>query len=97
MDRQENFCGTWGKLREDFIKKNNPSLYQSLKDSGELFPYLEDYQNAYSNRAEILIKNLEDKFGIDENFFKRDSLGWILAATKIFLEVNSTLNSEIQS
>ena len=91
-----DFFGMWGKLREDFLRLNQPDFYQSLKDSGELLTYLEIVQNNYSRRAETLTKNLREKYGINEDFFKRDALSCILSSAKIFLHVNSKLRAEIQ-
>lgn len=91
-----DFCGIWGKLRENFLRLNYPAFYQSLKNSGELVNYLENFQNTYSQRAETLTKNLQEKYGVDEDFFQHDSLSCILISAKIFLHVNSKLRAEIQ-
>lgn len=90
------FQGVWGKMREDFLRENKPDFYKSLKDSGKLATHLKNYQEKYSLLAEGLVKNFEEKFGVDEKFFRRDSLEYILLSTKIFLKVNSKLKAEIQ-
>ena len=91
-----DFDGVWGKMREDFLRDNQPEFYKSLKSSGELYSYLDDFQDTYSRRAELLTKKLEEKYGVDEDFFSRDSLSCILLSTKIFLQVTSKLKAEIQ-
>jgi len=91
-----DFNGVWGKMREDFLRENKSEFYKSLKDSGKLFSHLEDFQETYSRRAELLTKKLKEKYGVDEDFFNRDSLTCILLSTKIFLHVTSKLKAEIQ-
>ncbi len=91
-----DFNGVWGKMREDFLRDNKPEFYKSLKSSGELYSYLDDFQDTYSRRAEFLTKKLKEKYGVDEEFFSRDSLTCILLSTKIFLQVTSKLKAEIE-
>jgi len=94
-----DFCfnGVWGKMREDFLRNNQPEIYQSLKDSGELFAYLQDFQDIYSRRAELLTKKLKEKYGVDDSFTKKDSIHWLTDSAKIFLTVRQTLKAEIET
>ena len=90
------FDGVWGKMREDFLRDNKPEFYKSLKSSGELYSYLDDFQDTYSRRAEVLTKKLQKRYGVDESFEDKDSIEWLTDSAKIFLAVRQKLKSEIE-
>ena len=91
-----DFDGVWGKMREDFLRDNQPEFYKSLKSSGELYSYLDDFQDTYSRRAEVLTKKLQKRYGVDESFEDKDSIEWLTDSAKIFLAVRQKLKSEIE-
>ena len=93
---EEKFCGVWGHLREEYLKANQPALYELMLEKNELEEYLTGYQSAYSNRAEKMAEKMAAERGVDDNLYKTDSLEWILAYEKIQEEVQSTLREEIQ-
>ena len=83
-------------MREEYLKANQPALYELMLEKNELDEYLTGYQAAYSNRAEKMAEKLAAERGVDDNLYKDDSLEWILAYEKIQEEVQSTLREEIQ-
>lgn len=93
---EDNFCGVWGKLREKYLKENNPILYDVLRDKGDLEEYLTSYQVSYSHRAEQIFKKLSEERGINEEFYEKNSLEWIRETEKIQEEVKEILRKEIQ-
>ena len=90
------FYGVWGRMREDFLKREHPAIYRHLMKSGELMEYLNGYQQAYSKRAAALDAELSKARGLDDVLMKRDPLRWILLAGQIHLEVLRRLEQEIQ-
>lgn len=92
---EKKFCGVWGHLKEEHLKKKEPEIYKSLKETGDLEKYLEGYQTAYSNRATKLTEKLEEERGINEKLYSRDSITWLLEAEKVQEEVRAILEKEI--
>ena len=90
------FYGVWGRMREDFLKREHPTIYRHFIKSGELMEYLDGYQQAYSKRAATLDAELSKARGLDDVLMKRDPLRWILLAGQIHLEVLRRLEQEIQ-
>ena len=90
------FYGVWGRMREDYLKREKPTIYRHLVKSGELIEYLDGYQRAYSKRAAALDVELSKARGLDDVLMKRDPLRWILLAGQIHLEVLNRLEQEIQ-
>ena len=90
------FYGVWGRMREEFLKREHPAIYRHLVKSGELMDYLDGYQQAYSKRAAELDAELSKEQGLDDILMKRDTLRWIVLAGQIHLDVLQRLEQEIQ-
>ena len=90
------FYGVWGRMREDYLKREKPAIYRHLIKSGELMEYLDGYQRAYSKRAAALDAELSKERGLTDDLMERDALQWILLAGQIHLEVLRQLEQEIQ-
>ena len=45
MDRKykhpPEFYGVWGRMREEFLRREHPAIYRELVKSGELMAYLD--------------------------------------------------------
>ena len=89
------FYGVWGRMREDYLKREKPAIYRHLMKSGELMEYLDGYQRAYSKRAAALDAELSKERGLTDDLMERDALQWILLAGQIHLEVLKRLEYEI--
>ncbi len=90
------FYGVWGRMREDFLKREKPAIYRHLTKSGELMEYLDGYQQAYSKRAAALDAELSKERGLTDELMERNSLQWIMLAGQIHMEVLRRLEAEIQ-
>lgn len=90
------FYGTWGRMREDFLRREHPAIYQELVKSGELIGYLDGYQQAYSKRAAALDEELSKERGLTDALMERDPLRWIVLAGQIHIEILRWLEKEIQ-
>jgi len=92
---KEQFCGKWGRLREEFLQQTQPDTYEYLRQSGELNRYLDGYQAKYSAKAEQLAAALAKEQGVDDELFQRDALTWLTATEQIEREVAEQLRGEI--
>ena len=92
---KEQFCGKWGRLREEFLREHQPKTYDFLRKSGELTRYLDGYQAKYSAKAKQLAAIFTKDRGVDDELFKRDALAWLTATEKIEREVVNQLRGEI--
>ncbi|MBR4695374.1 MAG: TnpV protein [Selenomonadaceae bacterium] len=93
--KPSEFYGVWGRMREEFLKREHPAIYRHLVKSGELMEYLNGYQQAYSKRAATLDAELSKERGLTDSLMERNPLRWILLAGQIHLEVLRRLEDEI--
>ena len=90
------FYGIWGRMREEFLRREHPTIYRELVTSGELMGYLDGYQRAYSKRAATMDEELSKKRGLTDDLMERDPLRWIVLAGQIHMEILRRLEDEIQ-
>jgi len=90
------FYGTWGRMREEFLRREHPAIYWEFVKSGELMAYLDGYQEAYSKRAAMLDEELSKERGLTDALMERDPLRWIVLAGQIHMEILLRLEDEIQ-
>ena len=83
-------------MREEFLRREHPTIYRELVKSGELMGYLDGYQRAYSKRAAALDEELSKERELTDALMERDPLRWIVLAGQIHLEVLRRLENEIQ-
>ena len=90
------FYGVWGRMREEFLRREHPTIYRELVKSGELMGYLDGYQRAYSKRAAMLDSELSKERGVTDALMERAPLRWIVLAGQIHMEILRRLEKEIQ-
>ena len=83
-------------MREEFLRREHPTIYRELVKSGELMGYLDGYQRAYSKRAAALDEELSKERELTDALMERDPLRWIVLAGQIHMEILRRLEDEIQ-
>ena len=75
--------GIWGRKHLDYIKEHRPVLYADLVLSGKLYSYLADIDTQARNKLDLLVTQLAEKGGINEQLKARDQLAWVRAMNNI--------------
>ena len=69
--------GKWGRLRDDYLKKEH-RLYRSvLINSGELYAHLADVEQQADELFSQLVKQLAEKEGVTEALKASDQMEWV--------------------
>ena len=82
-DAEGRPVGIWGRKHLDYIKEHRPVLYADLVLSGKLFSYLADIDTQARNKLDLLVTQLAEKGGINEQLKARDQLAWVRAMNNI--------------
>lgn len=96
MRKKEEFYGVWGRMRADFLREKKPAVYRRLEESGALKSYLDGYQQAFSQRADVLCAELSSEHDLTDELLKKDALCWLLLSAQIHEEILRQLREEIQ-
>ena len=75
--------GFWGRRRKDFLRKHRPVTFNQLVLSGELFKYLDLFNQEATERLESLIQAMKIAQGITEELKSRDQMAWVGAMNNI--------------
>ena len=73
----------WGRKHEQYLKEHRPVLYSDLVLSGKLYSYLADIDTQARNKLHLLITQLAEKEGINEQLKAQDQMVWVGAMNSI--------------
>jgi len=75
--------GMWGRKYQQYLKEHRPMLYSDLVLSGKLYSYLADIDTQARNRLHLLVTQLAEKEGINEQLKSQDQIAWVGAMNSI--------------
>ena len=67
----------WGRMHEDYLKKNKRHVYDSMLMSGNLHSYLTDIDKQSRDMFDNLIEQMKVKEGVTEQLKEQDQWEWI--------------------
>ncbi len=75
--------GIWGKKHQQYLREHRPIIYSDLVLSGKLFSYLADIDTQARNKLNLLVMQLAEKEGINEQLKAQGQLDWVRAMNNI--------------
>ena len=75
--------GKWGRMYRDYIKEHRPWLYTELLFGGKLVSHLNSIDDTAHQRMELLIQQIQEQQGVNEELKFRDQMGWVGACNNI--------------
>lgn len=73
----------WGRKHLQYLKEHRPILYSELVLSGRLHGYLSAINDQAKKRLSLLITQLANAEGINEQLKERDQMAWVRAMNSI--------------
>ena len=75
--------GMWGRNHQQYLKEHRPMLYSDLVLSRKLYSYLADIDTQARNKLHLLVTQLVEKEGINEQLKAQDQMAWVGAMNNI--------------
>lgn len=75
--------GMWGRKHQQYLKEHHPMLYSDLVLSRKLYSYLADTDTQARNKLHLLVTQLVEKEGINEQLKAQDQMAWVGAMNNI--------------
>lgn len=75
--------GMWGRKHQQYLKEHRPMAYSDLVLSGRLYSYLADIDTQARTKLDLLVTQLAEKEGIDEQLKAQDQMAWVRAMNNI--------------
>lgn len=87
--------GRWGRMHEDYLKKNKRHVFDSMLMSGKLHSYLADIDEQARDMFETLIEQMKAKEGVTEQLKADNQMEWVNRMNNIRSRVTEIVNHEI--
>lgn len=87
--------GMWGRKHQQYLKEHRPMLYSDLVLSGKLHSYLADIDTQARNKLHLLITQLAEKEGINEQLKAQDQMAWVGAMNNIRNQAEEIILQEL--
>ena len=75
--------GMWGRKHQQYLKEHHPMLYSDLVLRGRLHSYLADIDTQARNKLHLLVTQLAEKEGINEQLKAQEQMAWVGAMNNI--------------
>ena len=83
LNEEEPTYGKYGMLRKQFLKEYRPIWYQNLLLSGKLTAHLNQIDQEVTEQVEVLMKQMAEKQGVNENLKRQDQMKWVGLMNKV--------------
>ena len=95
LNEEEPTYGKYGMLRKQFLKEYRPIRYQNLLLSGKLTAHLNLIDQEATEQVEVLMKQMVEKQGINENIKRRDQMNWVRLMNNIKVSAEEIVVQEV--
>lgn len=93
--KEKQAIGIWGRKHLQYLKEHRPVLYSELTLSGKLHSHLAAIDDQARNRLSLLIAQLANAEGINEQLKERDQMAWVRAMNNIRNRAEEVILSDL--
>lgn len=83
-EEEKPLYGKYGILRKTFLKEHQKGRYSAMILKGELVAHLNEIDNMANTRMELLVRQMQEKFQINEDLKSCDPIAWVGAMNQIY-------------
>lgn len=87
--------GKYARMRERYLKKHRPAVYNVLLLSGKLQPHLQEIDAAAYHRMAVLMPQLMQTDGVTEDLKAADPLRWVGMMNTLKAQAEEAILSEL--
>ena len=89
--------GKWGRMHKAYLEETNPLLLNHLILTGKLHAYLAGFNEQAQERYRLIIKQMAEAEGVNNDLKRRSQWDWIKAMNSIISRTEEIIRSEICS
>ena len=93
--QEERPIGIWGRRHLQYIKKERKALYTELLTSGRLNAYLADINEQTTAQMRLLIKQMAELEGVNEQLKAQDQMLWMQRMNNIRNRATEIVNHDL--
>ena len=87
--------GRWGRMHEDYLKKNKRHVFDSMLMSGKLHSYLADIDEQARDMFDNLAEQIKESEGITEELKEHNQWEWVQRMNNIQQKVREIVCNEL--
>lgn len=91
---EERPIGKYGRMHCEYLKENNPMLYNDLILSCQFWTYLTDI-NEQMHRVQLSIRLMKEAESATEKLKEKNQMAWIRAVNSIYHRAEEIVLNEI--
>ena len=69
--------GRWGRMHEDYLKKNKRHVFDSMLMSGKLHSYFADMDDQARDMFDTLVEQMKEAEGVTEKLKEKNQMEWV--------------------
>ena len=77
INEEEPTYGKYGIMRKQFLKEHRSARYQYLVLTGKLTDHLNQVDKEVREKAEILMEQMAEQWGVTEELKMQDQMEWV--------------------
>ena len=78
-EEEVHTIGIWGRKHQQYLREHRPIIDSNLILSGKLYSYLADIDTQARNKLDLLVIQLAEKEGINDQLKEQNQLAWVRA------------------
>ena len=78
-EEEVHTIGIWGRKHQQYLREHRPIIYSDLILRGKLYGYLADIDTQARNKLDLLVIQLAEKEGINDQLKEQNQLAWVRA------------------
>lgn len=87
--------GVWGERRRRYLMDHHKIIYYNLLTSCKLHDHLADVNEEATEMYDLLVRQLAEKEGVNEQLKTQDQMRWVLRMNSIRNRASEIVNHEI--
>ena len=95
LPEEERRIGKYGCMHREYLKENNPMLYNDLILSCQLWTYLADANEQAQSRLQVIIKQMQEAESVTEKMKEDNQWEWIQRMNSIHNRVEEIVLDEL--
>lgn len=87
--------GKWGRIHRAYLEETNPLLFNHLILTGKLHTYLADLNEQTQDRYRVIVRQMAESEGVNENLKRRSQWDWVRAMNGIVSRAEELIRDEL--
>lgn len=95
LPEEDRPIGKYGRMHREYLRKNNPALFNDLLLNCQLWTYLADINEQAQERLQVIISQMQKAESVTEKLKKNNQWEWIQRMNSIFNRTEEIVLNEL--